>query len=719
MTGKRQIWLTALVALVVLGCTSAPAFSQVAGEGEMTLAQKWKDFIHYINIGKADMARSFGLAILESQAEPREIYRLSRSDDTLNIDEVMTRGARLEGMPDVIRRMRKMIDDGYQAEAANPEEIARSIALLGSRSMTQFKNGRARLIISGEYAIPQLLQKLGAADTPDLQREHIVAVMPALGLVAVRGYSIALQTPNPVVQKALVTALKEISYPMAAPRLKQLIENKATLPAVRNAALTALIECLGSREQAEKSLSEISYEMAEKYYHRAESLRPDSRYDKANAWTWNAEKGLGFTPVPRQILCDIYAMRMAQMALQADPTSEKALSLWLAAGLKREADLPTGAADALKGKGDAKYYALAAGPRFLMSVLSRGLTENDAPVALGAIRALAETGGADNLVEPIKGIQPLVQALSFPSSEVRFLAAAALADSLPKNDFEGSAFVMTIINEALRQKGKKTALLITTSTQVSQLKDAILASGYEVIVGSDLTKTLAAGRESSGIDMVVLTSDPEPGTIIETLRRDTSYRTVPVVALLESADLRRQAKEDGRVVLLPKTADAAAIGAGITSAAGLGIGKPLTSEEADAWIIRLSQSVRMLGLTNNSVHDVTRTLTALTANTQSQNPAVQIATVEALAVIDLAAAQQVMAKLGCSTASAPVRLAAFSALSESLRRFGNKVPDAETKAILDVVNGTDPLNIRQGAAQAQGAQNLSSDRIKAMVLGAE
>jgi len=681
----------------------------------MTLAQKWKDFIHYVNIGKADMARSFGLAILESQAEPREIYRLSNK--TPDINEVLARGVRLEGMADVIRRIEKMIQDGFLAEAANPEEIAKSITLLGG-TLQQFGIGRDRLKISGEYAIPQLLQKLGAPDTPSLLRERIVAVMPTLGLVAVRGYSIALQTPNPAVQEALANALRRIGYPLAAPRLKQLAENKDALPRVRNAALAALKDCVGE-EQSNKSLSEICYDMAEKYYHRAESLRPDPRYDKANAWTWSADKGLGFAPVPRQILCDIYAMRMARLALQADPTSSKALSLWLAAGLKRQADLPAGAADPLKGRGDATYYALAAGPRFLMDVLDRGLIENDAPVALGAIEALAQTGGANNLVEPIKGgIQPLVKALSFPSRQVRFLAAAALADSLPSKDFDGSAFVMTVINEALRQKGRKTALLVTASTQVNQLKDAILAAGYEVIAGADPAKTLAAGRNSSGIDMVVLTNNPDPGTIIETMRGDTFYKTVPVVALLQSADLRRQAKEDGRIVLLPTTADAAEIGAGVASAAGLGVGKPLTSEEADAWIIRLSKSVRMLGLTNNTVHDVSRALVALSANTQSENPAVQIAAAEALAVINLAEAQQAMAKLGCSAAPAPVRLAAFSALSESLRRFGNKVPATETKAILDVVNGSDPLNIRQGAAKAQGAQNLSPDRIKAMILGA-
>ena len=50
-------------------------------------------------------------------------------------------------------------------------------------------------------------------------------------------------------------------------------------------AKAALIVCVG-REQADRSLSDISYDMAEKYYHRAESLRPDPRYDRANAWTW-------------------------------------------------------------------------------------------------------------------------------------------------------------------------------------------------------------------------------------------------------------------------------------------------------------------------------------------------------------------------------------------------------------------------------------------------
>ena len=714
MSGKRQGWLTALVAVLVLASVSGTALSQAAAEGEMTLAQKWKDFIHYVNIGQADMARSFGQAILESQAEPREVYKLASA--TVKIEEALARGEQLKGMADVIKRVRKMIRDGFQAEAANPEEIDKSIALLGG-TLTQFNLGRGRIETSGEYALPQLLQKLSATDTTSLLRERIVVVLPSIGLVGVRGMSVALQTENPTVQEALANALRKIGYPLAAPRLKELAERKGVLSRVRTAAVAALIEC-GGRDAADKSLAELYYDLAEKYYHRAESLRPDSRYDKANVWTWGAAKGLGFTPVPRQILCDIYAMRMARLALKNDTSSSKALSLWLAAGLKRQADLPGGATDPLKGSGDAKYYALAAGPRFLLSVLDRGLTESDAPVSLGAIEALAETGGAASIVKQITGgIQPLVKALSFPDRHVRFLAAAALADSMPVKDYEGSAFVMTVINEALRQKGKKAALLITDSSQANQLKDAVLAAGYEVIAGASAIKTLAAGRDSSGVDMVVLTSRPDPGPIIETLRADSFYKAVPIVVLFQIADLRRQAKDDGRIILLPASADATAIGEGMRKASALGVGKPLTSEEADAWIIRLSKSVRMLGLTGNKVHDVTRTLKALVENTRSENADVQIVAVGALAVMDLMAAQRAIAQLACSNASPPVRLAAFSALSESLRRFGNKVPPAESRAILDVVNGSGPIEIRRGAAKAQGAQNLSPDRIKSMILG--
>jgi len=715
MTGKRQAWLAGLVGAVVLAGVSAPAFSQAAAPapGEMSLERKWKDFIHYINIAQADMARSFGQAILQAQAEPREIYKLA--DKIPDIDKTLSRGAQLPGMGPIIKRIRKVIRDGFQAEAANPDVIARAIELLGG-TLAQFERGKDLLKISGEYALPQLLQKLHATDTPQLLRERVVVVLPHLGLVAVRGMSIALQTDNPTVQEALANALRKIGYPMAAPRLKELAERKGVLPRVRTAAMAALVECAG-REAQDKKLSQLYYELADKYYHRAESLRPDPRYDKANVWTWSSEKGLSFVPVPRPIFCDIYAMRMSRLALKNNNDLGEALVLWLAAGFKREANLPEGLTDPMKGANDAPYYAMAAGPRFLLRVLDIGLREDDAPVSLGAIEALAQTGGAESLVQEIKGgIQPLVRALSFPDRHVRFLASSALADALPTERFDGCAFVMSVLNEALRQKGKKTALLITSGTRANELKDAILAAGYDVVTSDDGAKGMSAGRKGSGVDMVVLTRKPEPGTVIESMRSDPFYKAVPAVVLFQSADLRRQAKEDGRTVLLPMSADATAIGEGMAKALALGIGKPLTSEEADAWIIRASRTVRVLGLTASGVHDVKRVVKALKENTLNENPAVQTAAAEALAVIDLELAQQALAQLGCSRATAPVRLKAFSALSESLRRFGNKVPAAESKKILEVVNGTEPLEIRRAAAKAQGAQNLSSDRIKSMVL---
>ena len=722
MTGKRQAWLAGLVVALVLGGVSGPAFSQDTGApaaavapapGQATLAQKWKDFVHYINIAQSDMARSFGQAILESQAEPRDIYRLA--DETSDIEKTLSRGAQLPGMAPIIKRIRKLIGDGFQAEAANPKVIGRAIGKLAG-TLSQYEEGKNLLRISGEYALPQLLQKLHAPDTSQVLRERIVVVLPHLGLVAVRGMSIALQTEDPAVQEALANALRKIGYPMAAPRLKELADRKGVLPRVRTAAIAALVECAG-REAPGKTLSQLYYELADKYYHRAESLRPDTRYDSANVWTWSAKGGLNFQSVPRAIFCDIYAMRMARLALKNDNNLGKALVLWLAAGFKRQADLPAGASDPLKGTNDARYYALAAGPRFLLNVLEIGLNEDDAPVALGAIEALAQTGGAESLVQQIEGgVQPLVKALSFPDRHVRFLAAIALADSMPTRRFDGSAFVVTVLNEALRQKGKKMAVLITGGTRANELKDAILAAGYEVIVNPDSTKALAAGRRGSGVDMVILTRKPDPGLILATMRKDPFYKAVPVVVLLQTADLRRQAKEDGRTVLLPMGADATAVGEGMGKALALGVGKPLTSEEADAWIIRVSATVRMLGLTGSKVYDTTRVLMSLRDNTLSENPAVQISAAEALAVVNLPAAQQALAQLGCSKATNPVRLKAFSALSESLRRFGNKIPAAESRAIVEVVNGVEPLDIRRAAAKSQGAQNLSADRVKSMVL---
>ena len=553
-------------------------------------------------------------------------------------------------------------------------------------------------------------------------RERIVLVLPELGPVAVRGMSVALQSKNPDLQETLASALGRIEYHHAAARLKELSVREGVLSQVRSVAAAALKTCAGPKA-LKRSVSDLFFELAQKYYYRAESLVPDPRYETANVWYWREARGLEFTPVPREIFCDLYAMRMARLALKYDRKASRAVSLWLAAGLKNEADLPARATDPTHKSGapGARYFTLAAGPGFLLEVLARGLRDGDSPVALGAIEALAQTSGADSLVQRLpQGAQPLVRALTFSDRHVRFLAAVSLGDALPQKRFEGSQLVMSVCNEALRQRGKKVALIAMAGAKANEVADAVRAAGYEVVVQDNADKALAAGRATGGIDVVVAGGRPNPVELVGAMRRDPAYLAVPVLVVFQTPELRTLATSDGRVVLIRFDAGASAVREGLARAITLGVGNPLTPEQADQWAIRVSQTIRRLGNAGNKVYDLSRVLGSLTELTQGGKASVRVAAAEALAVIQSRTAQRAISQLACSAgAGEDVRVKAFMALSDSLRRFGNLLGEAEAKAVMAVVSGKGAMKIREPAAQTLGAMNLPSEQITSLMLGAE
>jgi hypothetical protein len=112
-----------------------------------------------------------------------------------------------------------------------------------------------------------------------------------------------------------------------------------------------------------KPVAEYFYQLAEKYYAGEESVRPDSRYESANVWYWQEGLGLTYKEVPSAIFLDIYAMRSARQALEADSNYAPAVSLWLAADLRKESRLTSESADPtlVPGQQSADAYSRAAG----------------------------------------------------------------------------------------------------------------------------------------------------------------------------------------------------------------------------------------------------------------------------------------------------------------------------------------------------------------------
>jgi hypothetical protein len=707
----------ATVAVVLLAAASA-GVAQEAGSAEDASPEKlWEDFIHYIKVARPNIARSYGQALLDSGTDAQAIYELSVA--TPGSRTTLARGEQLEGLSDVIARVRERIETGYQAKRSDPEEIARAIELLGG-TLRGYQMGAERLRRSGEYALPQLVQTLSDPRKPQMLKERIITVLPTLGREAVRGLSAALQADDAMLVEIMAGALGDIGYGHAAPRLREVLTREELPERTRRVARAALISCAGE-PAVDKGPAELFYRYAGQYYYEADSLRADERFGEANLWYWNGELGLVFTPCPIEIFYDVYTMRFCRLALSHDATFSPAVGLWVAADLRKEANLPEQATDPTRGENQpsAEYYARAAGAGYLQQVLERGLEDRDTPVAMGAIRALADTAGAESLVRPVEGgAQPLVEALSYPDRRVRFLSAVSLAEALPQEEFTGYSMVLWTLNEALRQTGQQRALLIVSDeTLRNRLKSALRRAEFEVLDEPDPVAALSGARASAGVDVAVLARSPDPVDVVRQLRAEGAFSALPVVVARDTTRTAELAETDGRVVVVPADADDSAVADAVDRAVRGGGGEPMYADEAESWAILAARAIEKLGMTGNPVLDVTRTQPALAGAIDSGTDDVKVAAARALAAMDDAAAQQAVARLALdASASEEVRIRAFENLSASLRRFGNVLTGEHASAVVEVVGSQASFDLRRAASQALGAMNLPSEEIKDLIL---
>ncbi len=679
----------------------------------------WENLVHYIRLAQDEAARSFGQAVLDFGAKPDEVYDLTV--EYPGSATTIARGRNLKGMKEIVDKLLTVIEEGYRIERSDPEQIRKSIDLLGG-TQRAYLRGRDRLVTSGEYAVPQLLRTLEDPETSNALREKIMIVLPMLGKEAVLPLAAALQTTDPQLRQIIANALGRIEYPHALPRLKELHDRKDLQPQTRRIVGAALIACAGGDSRIlDKPVAQLAYDLAEKFYYVADSLQPDIRSETANVWYWDEDlDGLTYKPVPRQIFCDLYAMRMARMTLDHDAKFYPAVSLWLGANVKREVDLPKGATDPTKEADDppARFYMLAAGAEYQQDVLARALRDKDWPVAVAAIEALGRTAGAKTLVQPVDGgAQPLVEALNSSNRVVRYWAAVSLASALPKHEFAGHELVMPILSGALRQTGKQAALVVAADQERrNELKDAVRALGYEVVDTDNAAEGLDAVRKLDGVEVAVFSNDPEPMTGVTMVRRDPLLATLPIVITAQTDRFQMLARNDGRIRLTPPKAKPEVVGEAVTELVQATTGQPLSPEEAGQWAQRAAEAIRMLGLTRTPVYDIARTRGVLIEALADERANVKTAAAAALATIPGPEAQRAIADLALDSAiDEKIRVDAFEALDESVRRFGNAIDDRQAQAIVDiVVKGAGP--VRMAAAENLGALSLPSEKVKDLIL---
>jgi len=432
---------TVAVVLCLAGLVVGSGLSQ-----QRTLANDWNDFLHFTKIGRFDLAKGYGQAILQGNPDPVALLELTQANpqgyelamkvvDTSNDPELAS----------VAKQLLAVIEQGRFELRSDPQVIVDEIKRLSTTIRGKI-NAIARLKNSGEYAVPFMLDAI-ADPSRRSELDNLLEALPQIGRNAIRPLAASLQMNNDAVKAEVIRALGQIGYPQSLPYLKYVAEKDASTE-LRSLAAQSIQKI--DPQMSNAPAAAMFFQLAEKYYYHDESLAAQEGPSFANVWFWDADANrLVREEVDRAYFNELMAMRCCEWSLKADDQFGLSIGLWLAAFFKAEATgvaMPEyfGAQHAA-----ALTYAKTAGPEYLQQALLRGLNDKNAAVALGAAEALATNAGENSLLYTVGPAQPMLQALSFSDRAVRYTAAIAIANAGPRQPFNESRLVVQNLAEAL------------------------------------------------------------------------------------------------------------------------------------------------------------------------------------------------------------------------------------------------------------------------------
>ncbi len=124
--------------------------------------------------------------------------------------------------------------------------------------------------------------------------------------------------------------------------------------------------------------------------------------------------------------------------------------------------------------------------------------------------------------------------------------------------------------------------------------------------------------------------------------------------------------------------------------------------------LQASDTLRRVVENGRTEYDVRPAAPALIGALTSSDERLQKSAASVLALINAPAAQRAVAHVALSSGnSIPLRVAAFSSLSESARTHGGMLEESQINELGALVMNENDLIIRTAAAQAQGALNLA------------
>lgn len=699
---------TALVAAAptTLAQDGGTAASADAGMQE-GLKKSIGDFVHYVLIGKADLAQAAAEAALGMGASEADMATVVDGNGMAErLARAVSRSRGMGGVSDLASKIETAVENGRRALSRDQNRVGQSIGMLGGSTRERMLAAE-RLDAAGEYAVPQLLKTL--VDTRDAAVElEVVKRLEALKRFSVLPLSMALADLDPTAQRKVVAILGQLGYPSAIPFIVELAANPATSAEVKAACETAFKQLGGSTMDVSAQFTAL----AKRFFDRQDSLVPYPGDAVNNDWSYSEAGGLAGRAVSTAVFCDEMAMAMARRALSADAGNTAALAIYVAADLRRE---NTMGSDAQPARYSPSFFATAAGPSVCNEVLGLAMDARDTALIRDAIAALAETAGGQMLVST-GGRAPILEAMRYSDRRVRLEAALVLANNPPASSFPGDHNVVPALASAVVDSStNRAAVLGGASDERQSIGSQLQAAGFVSVANGDTYDALEVDVvKADGVDLVVLRgslADLKAG--LGRVRAGGLTSASPVLAIanaLEDGEVRRAFADDRSVVVWTEGSTAETFRNAAAAAVASMSGAALDEAEAAEFAGRAAEALLRVATGGSKTFSAADGEPQLLRAFAMHQGGLRVMVGQVLAMLASPAAQSALIDAAlAASGDEQITLCDLAALAS--RRSGGKATDAQLSALRDAVMASEGAT-----AEALGRLHGSLDAGSANVI---
>ena len=686
------------IACIVLTCTF-PVAAQDQGDAESAL----DDFIHYSLVANVEFAEAYAMSLLRDNMSDEDFYNLVNAEKSRQerFDRAIGWARFVHELEPLAAKLEEKYEAGRTAVIRDSARLNESIEMLGG-STRQRLLAKNRLIEAGEYAVPPLLRSLnGNSDARNAR--NVQDMLTSIGRDAVLPLTTALPHLSDENQVLVAKTLGDIRYIHSLPTLNEIVHDDNSSASVRHAAAQAVAQ-IGF--EPNEDLSTLNTIVSQQFYDGDESVMPRAIDGYNIYWSWDPAHGLTASDVPAHVFNDIMAMHYASKALAQNNENISAMSVFVAANLRRDRNL-AGETDLVYGNlaYSPAFYATVFGPEIAQHVLAKSLIDKDTALALDAIGALSRTAGSSVLAG---SDQPLVTAMFYPDRRVQYESAMTLGSTLPTLAFAGDYRVVPLLASAVRSGDELFAIVIGDDPEARRDINMFLErNGWSAVgEGTSAAEAIDLAGVVPGIDLaVVIPRSADQGVAIrKDLGAAPETTVTPILTLSDGADLQVLTIALGEDDMV-ETANV-----GISDSAKLAVledllasasGGRLSADESDEYALRAISVLRDIALAETAltIDDATGTLIdALESANDETRPLIA----ETLSLIYSGVAQQALINAALQDGAVEDRVMLLDYAAASVRHWGNHADNWQVDAIVNLTE-TSSGYLADAAARLNGA----------------